>query len=110
MLDLKQGDIVALFKGKYYDLLLGVVVSATEQRVRVDFGTGVYPPYRRSDGLSLHTGRGAADYKIRPLDAAVRHDILAVGFAYGPCNRRQLEQMEVRARGLRTAMMEDQRV
>ena len=106
MLAIKRGDIVALFKGKYYDLLLGVAVSVSDHRVRVDFGTGVCPPYRRSDGLSLHSGRGAADYRIRPLDAEVRKDILAVGFAYGGCSRRQLEKMEARARELRAAMME----
>jgi len=102
MLDLIPGDIVVEMRGRTYGSAFGVVERVSRNRAYVAFAPGPERnSFRLGDGVSTNQFRQKMGWRIAPLDAAVRKDILKTGFAFGPCSRAELRRVESRARELR---------
>lgn len=104
---LKIGDIVAEKHPASYCTVLGVVERIARGRLYVCYGGVEVHTFSAATGISTNTRCRAAGWKVVPLDANVRTDILNIGFAIGPCSRRELERMEAAARKLRDILLNE---
>jgi hypothetical protein len=101
----ERGSIVAEKRGVFYSETLGVVDRIAAGKLFVRFGEVDINTFSAATGISCNKFRLRSGWRIVPLDATVRLDMIATGFAFGPCTRPKLERMESIARSLRESVM-----